>query len=134
MGLPLRRGDPRVPFRGRKESFTLNGASSNPRAHSNQPFSHFFFALPSVCFFFFLPTASGRSKRYAKRSLTLFSPSINFFFFFLFFLFFLTQHPRRLLCLPSKFLSSSSSSKLCRILVRKHGEEGEREIKIGVPT
>lgn len=94
MGFPLRRRDPRVPFRGRKESFTLNGASSNPRAHSNQPFSHFFSRF-RLFVFFFLSTASGRSKRYAKRSSTLFSPSINFFsFFFVFFFFFFFVLPR----------------------------------------
>lgn len=85
MGLPLRRGDPRVPFRGRKESFTLNGASSNPRAHSNQPFSHFFFALPSVCFFF----SSYRLRAEQEVCKAIFNPffTIHQFLLLLFFFF-----------------------------------------------
>lgn len=94
MGFPLRRRDPRVPFRGRKESFTLNGASSNPRAHSNQPFSHFFSRFRLFVFFFLPPPQGGARGMQSDLQPFFHHPSISSSFSFSFFLFFLTQHPQ----------------------------------------
>lgn len=116
-------------MRGQKEKFTLNSAARTLRirAHSNEhshpcyPVNIFFRA--SVCLFF--STTSGRSEEYAKRSSTLSTlPSTHHSFFFLFFF---TQHPlTSLSSLPRPFLPASnpaeSSSKLCRILIRRHRE------------
>lgn len=85
MGFPLRRRDPRVPFRGRKESFTLNGASSNPRAHSNQPFSHFFSRFRLFVFFFLPPPQGGARGMQSDLQPFFHHPSISSSFSFSFF-------------------------------------------------
>lgn len=90
MGFPLRRRDPRVPFRGRKESFTLNGASSNPRAHSNQPFSHFFSRFRLFVFFFFHRLRAGQEV--CKAIFNPFFTIHQFLLLFLFLFFFVLPH------------------------------------------